>query len=160
MMEDSAFKRQGQQGRHYSEIRTMGNTEHGRALAQGWAQNARRAVVPAGGLLLWSSRTVHSGWKGGPRLAQAVCFEPASRRPAQERIAKLRLAALGLASAHWAAVGMQHDMSLGSAGACGTGTTRAAGSKSGDPSQMLLPLRSHLWPAGLAGSADFTYLKQ
>eukprot|EP00913_Durusdinium_trenchii_P018147 g17050.t1 len=38
--------------------------------------NARRVPCPAGSLLLWDSRTVHQGWRGGPRLAQPICWEP------------------------------------------------------------------------------------
>ena len=32
------------------------------------------------GLLLWDSRTVHQGWRGGPRLAMPICWEPRHRR--------------------------------------------------------------------------------
>merc|ERR1712217_900298 len=87
-----------------------------RALAAGWASAARRVPVPAGALLLWNSRTIHTGWKAGPRLAQPVCFEPIERRSAKERISKLRLCSLGLPSVHWAGTAMQHDMALWDAG--------------------------------------------
>lgn len=42
--------------------------------------NSRRVPCPAGSLLLWDSRTVHQGWRGGPRLAQPICWEPRERR--------------------------------------------------------------------------------
>merc|ERR1711920_1051895 len=78
-------------------------------LKRQFLQEARRVPVPAGGMLLWSSRTVHTGAQRGPRLAQPVCLEPQARRSSQERLAKLRMAALGLPSMHWASHGIQHD---------------------------------------------------
>ena len=38
------------------------------------------------GLLLWDSRTVHQGWRGGPRLAQPICWEPRERRSQARRL--------------------------------------------------------------------------
>lgn len=161
MMEDDSFVDSGSAGFHYSEIRDMGDTDAARRLAAGWACHARRAVVPAGGLFLWNSRTVHTGWRGGPRLAQTVCFEPASRRSRGERLAKLRLAALGLPSTHWASTGMQHDIVLGDEGYIAnltwdgdeeaeSGTVTAAG--------VGLPLRPAIRPMPLAADADLQEL--
>jgi hypothetical protein len=79
-------------------------------LAAAWATNARRVPVPAGGMLMWNSRTVHQGWSGGPRLAQPVCWEPRERRSAAARERKLRCAALGLPTTHWASLGIPHNL--------------------------------------------------
>eukprot|EP00584_Thalassiosira_punctigera_P024415 CAMPEP_0172575474 /NCGR_PEP_ID=MMETSP1067-20121228/137231_1 /TAXON_ID=265564 ORGANISM="Thalassiosira punctigera, Strain Tpunct2005C2" /NCGR_SAMPLE_ID=MMETSP1067 /ASSEMBLY_ACC=CAM_ASM_000444 /LENGTH=459 /DNA_ID=CAMNT_0013368125 /DNA_START=150 /DNA_END=1525 /DNA_ORIENTATION=- len=117
LTDDLAAVMNGAYGSHYCSMGSMSNRDQRRELVEGWKRYARIVPVPAGGLLLWNSRTVHSGWGGsdeggGARLAQAVCLEPASRRPERERVAKLRLCALGLPSTHWASVGMQHDMVL------------------------------------------------
>lgn len=154
MMKDPSFVASGKSGVHYSEIMDMSDRESAQNLAAAWACHARRAVVPAGGLLLWNSRTVHTGWRGGPRLAQAVCFEPEARRPEAERLAKLRLAALGLPSTHWASVGMQHDIVLWDAGYA------AMRQQTDHTKQSLrgLPLRPAIRPAGLADGADLEAL--
>lgn len=81
-------------------------------LMQGWLSHARRVTVPIGGLLLWSSRTTHQGWSGGPRLAQPVCWEPRERRSAKVRGRKLALVALGLPSTHSASLGQPHNLVL------------------------------------------------
>lgn len=159
MMRDPSFERNGASGFHYSEISQMVNGMDARALASGWSRNARRAVVPAGGLLLWNSRTVHCGWKGGPRLAQTVCLEPADRRPHSERLAKLRLAALGLPGCHWAQAAMQHDMSLGSWGVFSQDAVEAKAG-SGEHDDVVLPLRGAMWPLALDGSADMDKLSE
>lgn len=69
---------------------------------------SRRVPVPAGSLLLWNSRTVHQGWKGGPRFAIPVCWEPRERvsKAATER--KLVIAAAGLGTSHSPAEGRLH----------------------------------------------------
>mmetsp|Transcript_87480 Transcript_87480/g.260968 ORF Transcript_87480/g.260968 Transcript_87480/m.260968 type:complete len:613 (-) Transcript_87480:32-1870(-) len=155
MMRDRSFGLSGKVGFHYSEISEMRDAALGRQLAEGWALHARRVVVPRGGLLLWNSRTVHTGWRGGPRLAQTVCFEPASRRPEHERLAKLRLAALGLPSTHWASAGMQHDMILGDAGYF---AARRRARRGWSPASSRLPLRQAIRPVGLADGADLEAL--
>lgn len=152
MMEDRGFCQSGAGGLHYSEIRDMAEASVARQLAEGWAQHARRAVVPPGALFLWNSRTVHTGWRGGPRLAQAVCLEPEGRRSEQERLAKLRLAALGLPACHWASVGMQHDMSLASSGCFSGERVQAQGSSEHDG--VVLPLRPAIRPLALSDTTD------
>merc|ERR1712232_70854 len=148
MMKDAAYKRNGSYGFHYSEVSEM-EPSPGRTISAGWAKHARRVPVPAGALLLWSLRTMHTGWKGGPRLAQAVCLEPRSRRSSAERLSKMRLAALGLPSVHWASIAMQHDMSLGRPGVFNQRSTSAAqcGPSRDD---VILPLRPAMRPKGLA----------
>jgi len=163
MMKDQGFEAPGRAGEHYSEIAMMHDKAQAYELAAGWASHARRVPVPGGGLLLWNSRTVHTGWRGGSRLAQTVCLEPASRRPQQERKAKLRLAALGLPSTHWASVGMQHDMCLqdpGYPGSTATGAAAEAGGTQATPSAGVLPLRAALRPWALKEEADLGALRE
>ena len=81
------------------------------AAAELWASylaQARRVPVPAGGLFIWSSRTMHQGHAGGSRLAMPVCWEPVERRSPDVRARKARLVLSGLASSHWASLGLQH----------------------------------------------------
>jgi len=160
MMTDEAFIGKGEFGMHYSEVQSMSKEEYARELAAGWQLQARRVVAPRGSLLVWNSRTVHTGWRGGPRLAQAVCLEPASRRPEPERIAKLRLAALGIPGTHWASAGMQHDMCLGYPGVFAAEPAEAEEDGNGDLSQVVLPLRPAIRPAALAVGADMKNLKE
>mmetsp|Transcript_7031 Transcript_7031/g.15138 ORF Transcript_7031/g.15138 Transcript_7031/m.15138 type:complete len:406 (+) Transcript_7031:59-1276(+) len=157
MMKDDAFSNYGEGGFHYCDISSMCDRDSARDLRAGWAEHARRAVVPRGGMILWNSRTVHTGWKGGPRLAQPVCMEPVSRRSESERVAKLRLIALGLPSTHYASVGMQHDMILGDPGFMSTTPTPAAAA--GPFGGVELPLKPAIRPAGLHEDADLDALK-
>ena len=95
---------------------------------------------------------------------QAVCMEPAQRRPECERVAKLRLAALGLPSTHWASAGMQHDIVLGDAGYCAAGPPEEGteppeeGLAHAKASTAGLPLRAAIRPVGLADGADLAQL--
>ena len=97
---------------HFTLIATMEAGKDRTALSNGWDAGARRVPVPAGSLLLWTSRTTHQGWNGGPRLAQPVCWEPRTRRDARARERKMRLAALGLPSTHWASLALPHELLL------------------------------------------------
>lgn len=108
LMNDRSSKSIGRSGSHYTQLCQMSG-EQRCALKSRFEQEARRIPVPAGGLLLWNSKTIHTGAQRGPRLAQAVCLEPEERRSNHERLAKLRMAALGLPSMHWASHGIQHD---------------------------------------------------
>lgn len=157
MMKDPGCYARGAFGIHYSEIKEMTDRTCARTLAAGWARQARRAVVPPGALLLWNSRTVHAGWRGGPRLAQAVCLEPASRREERHRLAKLRLAALGLPSTHWASIGMQHDIVLGTPGYLERQSTEMSDCGSAG---VILPLRPAIRPMALAQGADMEALRE
>merc|ERR1712232_810469 len=111
-MADPKVTRRIAQGKpHFTLIAGMEPGAARDRLIRGWEEGARRMPVPAGGLLLWTSRTTHQGWSGGPRLAQPLCWEPRSRRSALMRERKLRLAALGLPSTHWASLAMPHELS-------------------------------------------------
>lgn len=72
--------------------------------------NARRIPVPAGALLLWSSKTVHQGYGGGPRLAIPVSMEAKALRPQSSYSAKIGLCKSGLPSSHWATLAKQHSL--------------------------------------------------
>merc|ERR1719410_1203790 len=100
-MTSEQLQQRGRKGDHFSRLEDA-------RLIEGWHHSARRVPVPAGSLFLWSSRTVHQGWSGGPRLAQPVCWEPVDRRDERSRERKLKMAALGLPSTHWGSLGIPH----------------------------------------------------
>lgn len=111
-MGDPSFSCRIMQGKpHFSLISRLDIGERRDRLIRGWDVHSRRVPVPAGALLLFTSRTTHQGWSGGPRLAQPVCWEPRARRDKATQERKLRLAALGFPSTHWASLGMPHELS-------------------------------------------------
>lgn len=110
MMSDPKMVDRGRRGEHFSQISSLCEHELAARLREQWRVGARRVPVPEGALLLWSSKTLHQGWSGGPRLAQPVCWEPAGRRDDAAYDRKLRLAALGLPSTHWASLGIPHTL--------------------------------------------------
>ena len=79
-----------------------------KAQQQLFAQKAGRVAVPPGGLLLWSSRTVHQGWNHGKRLAVPVCFEPRNRRTKEALASKVQCIKTGMPTTHWASIGKMH----------------------------------------------------
>jgi ectoine hydroxylase-related dioxygenase (phytanoyl-CoA dioxygenase family) len=91
-----------------------------------FAEHARRVPVPAGGLLLWSSRTIHQGWGRGRRLAVPVCMEPKARRSARVLRGKEQCVRKGRPTTHWAALGIPHGH---------------GGSEEGDPTKTGIALR-------------------
>jgi len=103
MMSKRSVTERGRKGNHFTQILPFCPS-----LIPQWHAAARRVPVPAGALFLWSSRLLHQGWTGGPRLAQPVCWEPRSRRTEAARERKLRMAALGLPSTHWGSLGLPH----------------------------------------------------
>ena len=143
LMSDAQIAARGHSSTHFSMLGQMQPGPDAEALMAGWRAGARRVPVPAGAMLLWSSRTVHQGWSGGPRLAQPVCWEPRRRRSfgAQER--KCPLACLGLPSTHWASLGKPHT-ALQSAPRLDPPTAAHKGSGG-----VVLPLRSSLTPVTL-----------
>lgn len=72
-----------------------------------------RLPVSAGSLLLWDSRTIHQGWRSGPRLAVPVCWEPRERVSPEATARKLRMAFLGVPSTHSPSEGRVHPHTRG-----------------------------------------------
>ena len=70
---------------------------------------ARRVPVPAGGMIIWNSRTMHQGWPNGPRLACPVSFEPSARRNGETLANKRGMILKGLPSTHWASSCVVHS---------------------------------------------------
>merc|ERR1712241_77891 len=70
LMADTTMQNRGQRGVHFSRLQDMTSGESQQRLSKGWLHAARRVPVPSGSLLLWDSRLVHQGWRGGPRLVQ------------------------------------------------------------------------------------------
>lgn len=110
MMQDPTMAKSGAKGNHFCQINSLSQKQMAADLDQQWSTGAGRAPVPSGGLFLWSSKMLHQGWSGGPRLAQPVCWEPTGRRDDAALERKLRLAALGLPSTHWASLGIPHHL--------------------------------------------------
>merc|ERR1712151_458429 len=102
---------------------------------------AGRVPLPRGGLFIWSSRTLHQGWSGGPRLAQPVCWEPVGRRDDAALDRKIRLASLGLPSTHWASLGIPHTL-VAPKPCAATAPLEQKG-------KIMLPLKSSIRPASL-----------
>lgn len=150
LMADAKTQKSGSKGGHFTQISNLADPTRSAKLLAGWNAKSRRMPVPAGALFLFNSKTVHQGWRGGPRLAQPVCWEPASRRDDQALERKLRMAALGLPSTHWASLGLPHNSSW--AGIMSRDApTQAQSQKDG----VSLPLKSSLRPVPLAGGVDF-----
>jgi len=108
MMRDPSMVGRGSKGNHFCQISSLSQKQLASSLEEQWSTGAGRVPVPSGGLFLWSSRTLHQGWSGGPRLAQPVCWEPLGRRDDSALDRKLCLAALGLPSTHWGSLGIPH----------------------------------------------------
>jgi ectoine hydroxylase-related dioxygenase (phytanoyl-CoA dioxygenase family) len=77
-----------------------------------WCEKSRRIPVPAGGLLIFNSRTIHQGYQNGLRLAQTVCWEPKIYRTEEALIKKLQACVMGIATTHWASLGIHHGVSF------------------------------------------------
>ena len=135
-------------GHHFSMIGNVTDPAARAALLEGWTAGARRVPVPAGALLVWSSRTSHQGWSGGPRLAHPLCWEPKGRRSAAARDRKMRLAAVGLPTTHWASQGIPH----GRPPCFPQPPTAARPGRGGQTVQ--LPMRSSLRPVTLRDGVE------
>jgi hypothetical protein len=159
MMSDENFKNWGAAGEHYCAICDMKDERTAADIAAAWGKAARRVPAPRGSLFLWSTKTLHTGWQAGKRLAQAVALSPKSERPEHERLAKLRLAALGLPSTHWAHVGMQHDMVLRDMGYFGLPADAAESQTRRENTLGALPMRSAIRPFGLHEDAPVAELE-
>jgi len=98
---------------HFVQVKNMQDKVKRDEVLSAWIENSRRVPAPAGSLLLWNSRTLHQGWRGGPRLAQAVCWERKEYRNEAALERKLLLAALAEPSTHWASLGKPHPCRRG-----------------------------------------------
>lgn len=92
---------------NYVALSSLSTTTRGMLESQ-WRANAVRVPVSAGSLLIFNSKTVHQGWQGGRRLAQAISFEPTNRRSLEALERKCRMSCLGMPSTHWASRGEVH----------------------------------------------------
>lgn len=79
----------------------------------GWKKNARRIQVPAGGIVIFDSRTIHQGGPHGMRLAQTLCWEPRKYRDDEAHKRKLQAIYMGIGTTHWASLGIHHGASFG-----------------------------------------------
>lgn len=70
----------------------------------------RRVRMPAGAMLLFSSRTTHQGWSEGERLAVPVCWEPKEHRSDEALERKKKAVLTGVSTTHWASLGITHPM--------------------------------------------------
>lgn len=95
----------------YVELSRLQGPE-GARVNERYVREARRVPLRAGSMIVWNSRTIHQGWRKGPRLAMPLCWEPAHRRDRQAFNRKVFMAASGLASTHWASLGRLHNTSL------------------------------------------------
>lgn len=148
MMKDPSMEKRGQKGNHFCQVTSLAQRGLTDNIKQQWRSGAGRVPVPKGSLLLWSSRTLHQGWTGGPRLSQPVCWEPRHRRDDVVLERKMRLAALGLPSTHWASLGIPHT--LVAPKLCPA--TPASGT--GKNNDISLPMRSSLHPVSLRDDVD------
>eukprot|EP01035_Chromulina_nebulosa_P029065 gene29065-38481_t len=154
LVNDSNSEMCGKLGYHYTEVRAMRNKSSAENLERRFLAEARRMRMPAGSLLVWNSKTLHQGWRSGPRLAMPVCWEPRHRRTGVAFLRKIRLILQGLPTTHWASLGYQHDLSLGRS------ATLRRGHESKDLNGVVLPHAIHsiqLYPlleSGEGGESD------
>lgn len=102
--EDDSGVRYGQ----FLSINALQDRELRAELLEAALAGTRRLSVAAGSLLLWDSRTVHQGWRGGPRFAVPVCWEPRDRVHTSATLRKLLVTAAGVASSHSPSEGRVH----------------------------------------------------
>eukprot|EP00759_Apiculatamorpha_spiralis_P029670 PhF_6_TR31780/c0_g1_i1/m.46799 len=128
---------------HYCPIQP--GKKHSYEFLTKYVEGVRRVSVPAGAMLVWDSRTMHQGWEGGPRLAQAICMEPTRRRSREALQKKQKLVANGVCATHWASTGRTHartqklgDMPERTEGAVGPYVLHHVGhlASQGNPSYM------------------------
>lgn len=97
---------------------------------------------------MWSSRTIHQGHAGGPRLSVPICWEPKIRRSETALNRKMRLAALGRCTTHWASVVLD------------THQHYPLAAKRADVMMNQLPLKATQRPATLQDGADTADIEQ
>jgi len=73
-----------------------------------YVPRAVKLDIPAGCLLLFSSRTVHQGWYGPHRLCYMVCYGKKENRTEEIRKRKVMMYLGGHRSTHWSQFGQYH----------------------------------------------------
>jgi hypothetical protein len=76
-----------------------------------WYKGARRIPVPSGGMIIFNSKTIHQGYKGGKRLALPVSWENRIYQTAETFERKIRILHQLLPTTHWASQAIVHPMS-------------------------------------------------
>jgi hypothetical protein len=73
LMADAAIAAAGAKStHHFAQVSAMSDAAAAARLWGAFLADGRRVPVPAGGLLIWSSRTLHQGHSGGARLAMPI----------------------------------------------------------------------------------------
>lgn len=96
---------------HFVNIFTLPKSSIQEELIENFKENARRVQVPAGGLIIFNSKTIHQGYSAGKRLAQPICWEPRFERDQCALRRKLECCHQGIATTHWASIGIKHGAS-------------------------------------------------
>jgi ectoine hydroxylase-related dioxygenase (phytanoyl-CoA dioxygenase family) len=93
-------------------IKDMVDEEEKKELFTKFEKEAVRVQVPAGGLLIFDSRTIHQGYPSGARLAQPISWEPIENRTEGAYLRKLQAMHMGIGTTHWASLGIHHGASF------------------------------------------------
>lgn len=107
LMEDPGIKALAD---HFVQVSRMADPARRAHIETVYQAEARRAPVPAGGVLLWGSRVLHQGYTPGPRLAQPVVWEPLTRRTPETKVRKAEFCLRGYPTTHWASQGELHHV--------------------------------------------------
>lgn len=110
LMDDPYAEKLAQRKDHFVRVQPMVNKANRNGILADFLKGARRAPVPAGGVLLWNSRVLHQGYTPGPRLAQPVVWEPKCRRTPVALVRKLEYTLRGYPTTHWAHLGDLHHV--------------------------------------------------
>ena len=99
-------------GKHGLNITNINNADIQEDFMKRWLNGARRVQVPAGGLIIFNSRTIHQGYSSGYRLAQPISWAPKVCRSDVALKQKLQTMHMGIATTHWAELGIHHVVSF------------------------------------------------
>lgn len=98
--------------KHEFKIENVPDAVNREQLMKRFKEGARRIQVPAGGLLIFNSRTIHQGYPSGLRFAQPISWEPRMYMNDAARLRKLQAVYTGIATTHWGAKGEHHGASF------------------------------------------------
>ncbi len=99
--------------KHGLYIENIPDFELKQRLMNDWHHKARRVQVPAGGIIIFNSRTIHQGFPVGNRLAQTLSWEPKKYRFNSALYNKISAIHQGIGTTHWASLGIHHGASFG-----------------------------------------------